>query len=353
MAGLGRYPQRYAEFDENIWPPGQPCEINETTTITDLSLAQFGTARVSCWTEPQDRRWGKHGSDSEDIVIMKVGMQAQSPEECSLSCFTLDLSFSPITETITTLNPSIQHHSPEEDCKSASVCLIGFPAPKCLQSQTAHERTNVQHNEQLSNSLDGVTANQQRAHSQTLPSRKWRFQSRLIPNEIDGKPSTARWIWELKHEHRHFDGRILHGAVALQHSGQPFLVTCQVMGKISKPGGFRLKFGNKHNMPRRWRIVPAHSELDLQGEVKSLQDYICGLNLALAQGKKLCDVPSVTSTKLIQNCRIFSLQMSIQLARILKVGYMVPQMLVDVLMCIWEIRCTISCSGLLTERRIR
>ena len=178
---------------------------------------------------------------------MRLRMQATGPEDCKLSDFELDLRFSVLPRDLEAQTAASTTPMNTVDTENqAEVCLIELPAPSYV--------------------LD------------SLMMKRWSFRSISIADEHSGRSHAARWIWETGVQHRTLESKTLHGGVALRHPGEAFLVTCQVKGKIVKPGGIRLKFSNEHHDPRTWKLVPVRCEEDLQCHIDNLESEIVRLN---------------------------------------------------------------------------
>lgn len=254
----GRYASRYSEFDNAILSAHVPGTIGSRTPLTDLALANFGQAQVCCWTRPKDRRWGTHGLEKEEAAVMHFGMGVQGPEDCKVRAFELDLMLSSVGGQLGSSDDTPMDLEGEQN----QVCLIELPAPSMFE---------------------GASPATHNAPRETC--RSWRFCSNPIADQNSGQHSIARWLWEAYDEVHQVQGRVLYGGIALQHLGCPFLVSCHVKGKISKPNGIRLKFSNDHHQPRPWRLVPTPSTLDLQDQIDQLQQEIYRLNMAANQSK--------------------------------------------------------------------
>lgn len=244
---LGRHRHRHQELNSRHNVDSQPLTLHQTTAMSDIAIASFGTARISCWTRPEDRKWGIH--HQQNAAVMRFRMKAAGPDDCKLSDFELDLEFSvlPGDQGIMDAECTTQGGSATVIADNqAEVCLIELPAPSCVP---------------VPPTIDC-----------------WSFRSDSIADEQNGRSRTARWIWETSGEHRMLEGRILHGGIALRHPGKPFLVTCHVKGKVSKPGGFKLKFSSRHHVPRLWQIVPMCCEEDLQCHINRLEEEMVRLN---------------------------------------------------------------------------
>lgn len=226
---IGRHRLRYPELGAND---------------TDLAIARFGRASVSCWTSPSNRVWGIHGQ--RKAAVMRFHVEANPGcEDGVLRNFELELKFSSISQdTLTLTIPTAESATPQEDanCDESQVCLIGPPAPRYLQQ-------------------DG----------------KWTFSSDRLSDEQTGHALAARWTWEspVAHELRK---RVLHGGVALYHPGQPFHVVCHVRGRVTKPRNIILKFSDNHHKPRSWKLTPQICEQDLQAEINALEGRMKDLN---------------------------------------------------------------------------
>lgn len=237
---LGRYRSRYGELR------------TIGTNDTDLATARFGAATVSCWTCEKDRQWGTFGRHSQNAAVMHFQMQAlPGTDDCQLSHFELDLSFSSVMEgrCIPALTRCEGGAGGQHDGQ-AEVCLIGPPAPKCF----SHD-----------------------APLGTHQNSCWKFWSSRISDDATGQPLAARWMWEAK-DNQELKGRILHGGVAIRHPGSPFLVTCHVRGRVTKPNGIKLKFSDKHHVPRPWTVRPDVCDQDLQDHIDKLDANIQRLN---------------------------------------------------------------------------
>lgn len=259
MSFLGRYRSQYHEVEQSTGETAQAIVIGAGNRLSDLAIARFGKARVSCWTSAKDRQWGRYGPEPRRGAVMHFKMQAIGPEECRLNSFELDLVFSKDSPD----HPS-SVNTPREGLSAASdaedVYLIEFPAPVCVYGSYAQ---NTMH---------------------SAEHRYWKFSSSLISHGESGSPSTARWAWEADNC-QELQGRILHGGVALDHPGQPFRLTCHVRGRVSKPGGIKLKFSDRHHEPRSWNVVPQSSNTDLDASIDQLEATMKRLNGDLAGGK--------------------------------------------------------------------
>lgn len=112
----------------------------------------------------------------------------------------------------------------------------------------------------------------------TTVSKLWRFRSEEIPN-CDGLARGARWTWDANGH----DPLVLHGGIALQHLGEPFVVACRVRGKAfveSPDQRFRLhfQFSSEDNIPKWWMVVPQDSSQDLTQSVQRLEAEVHELN---------------------------------------------------------------------------
>jgi len=183
---------------------------------------------------------------------MKFHMEANpGSEEGVLSNFELDLKFTAAAQRPSKSRSQASPGAPLEVLSDdPEVCLIGAPAPRYI----------------------------------THTARVWRFWSNRLSDDDSGVAMAARWIWE-SNASQELKGRVLHCGVALHHLGEPFRVTCQVRGKVSKPGGIILKFSNQHHEPRSWLLVPQACDENLQGYIEKLQVSMEKLNSPIY----LCD----------------------------------------------------------------
>lgn len=230
---LGRFTSRY----DRLRRIGQ----NET----DLAVATFGKAKVSCWTCPDNRHWGTHGPDQRRAAVMRFNIEADpGPLEGILSYFELDLQFAEATIASQSSEQalSVDTSGMEEAC--ASVSLIGAPAPRSV------------------------------AHS----ARTWSFWSIRLSDDDSGEAVAARWGWHSDSCHE-LRGRVLHGGVAFYHPGEPFRIDCHVRGRVSKPNGIILKFSNRHHQPRSWILAPLECQEDLQHHIEQLHRQTENLNV--------------------------------------------------------------------------
>ncbi|KAK5094838.1 hypothetical protein LTS08_008456 [Lithohypha guttulata] len=180
---------------------------------------------------------------------MRFRMQAISPQDCQLSDFELKLSFSARLENSEDDTPDIAAQGSMSDLQlndQPEVYLVELPAPSCVPTGPELEF--------------------------------WKFRSDSAADEQTGYLYAARWIWETYAEQRRLEGIRMHGGVALRHPGRPFSLECQVKGKVSKPGGIRLKFSNEHHCPRVWQVVPEICQDDLQRHIAALEDEMIRLN---------------------------------------------------------------------------
>lgn len=218
----------------------------------DLATACFGNARVSCWTCEEDRQWGIFGRYHQRAAVMHFQMQAlPGSNDCKISDFELDLSFSPVTEGRGIPAPT-QHQtsSSGQHGDHAEICLIGAPAPRSLS-----------HNASLG----------------TQQTCCWKFWSSRVSDNVTGRAFAARWMWEAK-DGRELEGRILHGGVAVRHPGSPFLVTCHVRGRVAKSNGIKIKFRDDHHEPHSWELRPDVCDQDLHDHIDNLDANIQRLN---------------------------------------------------------------------------
>lgn len=211
---------------------------------TDLAIAQFGRAQVSCWTSPRHRTWGTH--EQRQAAIMGFHLEANPGcEDGVLRSFEVELKFTnfALDTASSEAHPErIAAQQEESSCDEREVCLIGCPAPRCVQEKG-----------------------------------EWTFSSYRLPDEQSGQALAARWTWEstVAHELRE---RILHGGVALYHPGQPFQVVCHVKGRVTKPRNIILKFSDQHHKPRSWKVTPQVCEQDLQADINALESRMKRLN---------------------------------------------------------------------------
>lgn len=254
---LGRYRSRYGEL--------RTIDTNDT----DSATACFGKAMVSCWTCEKDRQWGTFGRHHQRAAVLHFQMQAlPGSDDCTISHFELDLSFSSVTEGRGISVPTrYRGGSFGQHNYQAEICLIGPPAPICVSPNT-------------------TLSTQQTCY--------WKFWSRRVSDGVTGQAFAARWTWEAN-DSRELEGRILHGGVAVRHPGSPFLVTCHVKGRVAKPNGIKLKFSDRHHEPRPWKLCPDICDQDLQDHIDKLDANIQQLNKprTICKCCKLpCAVPS-------------------------------------------------------------
>lgn len=207
-------------------------------------------------------------------------MQALGPDDCRLSSFELDLDFPGVTEKIVNSGDTVQDPASAKgnDC-TADVCLIDFPAPSCVEGTTlAQARETTSNVGSLVNNASPENETGNRGHPVPRRRKAWKLHSSLISDRDSGRPRMARRTWEAYYDIRHVPGRIFHGGIAITHPEQPFEVTCHVRGKVSKPGGFRLKFSSQHHNPRIWRVSPQVSGEDLQHYINQLEEDMIRLN---------------------------------------------------------------------------
>lgn len=246
---LGRYAHRYGQM--TIWEQDtQPVGILEKSgPMRDLATATFGRAHVSCVIKPREIKWGRHYDDP--AAIMQFRMRAISPENCKLSDFELDMRFSPTTlSSVSNNQEAIMDSSNAEQLRPPphhEIYLLELPAP---------------------------------THVPESPHcNQWAFSSHSIPNPLTGQLTTARWVLRSRIDQGIMDGRLLHAGVALRHHTVPFQVTCQVRGRIAKPGGVRLRFSDEHHTPRVWQIVPESCLDNLQPSINDLERHVSQLNV--------------------------------------------------------------------------
>ena len=273
---LGRYTNRYGELDDSHRRRGQPGLVESTSPLQDLAKAAFGKARVRCWTTPRDRKWGRH--DEHDAGVLYLKMRATGPADCRLCSFDLDLTFcnDPQKGDVT--------FRPQADTEESvttvrhDVCLIDLPAPSFVRGQVESDRDAGEveaHAYQKATRGDRHRSKKQKLAPTT---RYWKFRSEPTEGDCDGRVFTARWMWETEVGHQYHSDKLLHGGVAVRHSGNPFNVSCQVKGKVTKPGGFRLKFSNWHHKPERWQVVPTSCQEDIRYLVDKLEADMIQMN---------------------------------------------------------------------------
>ena len=278
MPHLGRHAQEYGDLRASPKQTCLPCPsatVIDSQSMVDLAIAEFGRAKVSCWTTSRDRLWGRHGVQGKPAAVMHFRMQAQGPDDCRLSDFELDLDFPvPGSQDINDTTNKPQHY----DCATRlghklDVCLIDHPAPSCVEGTASAEAANLPEgaNLQVGTSFAESGAPPILPPQVVRRSRTWKLRSSAISDKESGLPRTARWTLEANQDSHHVQSRTFHGGIAICHPGQPFEMTCQVRGKVTKPGGLRFKFSNEHHKPRVWRIVPQTSDEDIKQHIDQLE----------------------------------------------------------------------------------
>ena len=280
---LGRYRQRYPELNNRTLDADQAGVVDGNCDIQDLAKAPFGKANVSCWTEPQDRKWGIH--NDRDAAILRLRMHASGPEDCKMCHFEIDMTFSAMNDGDATDELSTNGMRPS--CPNeADVRLIKLPAPLFVKGPFENDAS-LDHGQ-----LGGCQKLSRKAcycckgQSTPLLVRYWKFRSESVNSDGNGQALSARWVWEADGGHRQIQGRLLHGGVALRHSGTSFLIRCHVRGKVSKPGGLRLKFSNEHHKPRVWRVMPESSQEDIRQLIDRLEAEMIEMNSPPVCGKQ-------------------------------------------------------------------
>jgi len=239
MFSLGRYRLQYDQISRISAKPHEIPGIGEDDT--DMAMAGFDKARVSCWTCAKDRQWGIHGPGRRHAAVMQFQIQADPGSEgCILREFKIDLAFSPVNNCGTgSYARSIPDASTELSEANAEVKLIGRPAPSRVSPETG----------------------------------TWRFWSDRIPDTSSGQALTARWVWE-SNDDQNLKGRVLYGALAIHHPGKPFEVRCHVRGRIATPGWLRLKFSDREHEPRTWKLRPQKGKEDLKARIDQLEEQM-------------------------------------------------------------------------------
>lgn len=244
MPRLGRYKDRYekSEFLVESSRQHQAGNIGPDSHLTDIACADFDNFKVQCWpgTEscpvPRRRRWGKFNGNH--AVIIPFRLRAGQSSTYRVKTVEMKLLFSSTITKSASVSAasqntacSVMEHPPE-------VCLIDLPAPIMVQ---------------------GSNSAVKQKHE------PWTFRSEPITDRSGGTAPGAVWTWNANHH----DPGVLHGAVAVQHPGDRFLVECSVSGRASQAvghgrNGRKLRRRFRYDSDSRpWCFIPQAPEADL------------------------------------------------------------------------------------------
>lgn len=211
--------------------------------MRDVANASFPQRKLTihCWpsTDSLDRLWGHYGRERDQAAIMHFRMQAQHEENLKVVNFELSIMFKVIEAS-------------DAEEQAGLVALINNPCP------------------------DKVEASDR---SGSIPQRikaPWRFWSQTIGNPSPG----ATWIWKSDVS----ETPILHGGVAVLHSGRPFCGQCRVRGEVRRSRR-TFKFDNINHGEKVFRVNPEVADLSLDEYVRNLNEDVKARFCGNASGK--------------------------------------------------------------------
>lgn len=274
----GRFRARYSEFENNEIraPIGQTRTLDAESHLFDIAEAHFdceeyGTAKIFCWPSPEGitgRRWGRYRS--VDAVILPFRTKASlSEDNTRLDTFELELflcSSKPESPGALDFSKPCSNGWYGKHCNIHSeIQLVELPAP-----------------ESMVGCPPGMPPND------NMLQKPWRFRSEVGCSCVNS-PRAARWTWDAKGH----DPIALYGGLALQHTGQPFLIACRVRGQAfvlrstGRPGSI-LKFGGEKSVLKWWRVVPKFPGEDLSVGIEQLEVEMRRLNSRSTVGSSSC-----------------------------------------------------------------
>jgi hypothetical protein len=256
MTSWGRYRSRYLKLRH---APGG----------LDISLGdrKFGSATVDCCFLNRKSKWGLLHQKPAGILFLDLTFS--QPADYKLSHANLQLSF---LESETTGGPSAPLDFPLNITEYIEPLIVCGP-PNEIGSREVQVQPEL--------GADGVFNIGGIGYKDTkdiLEKYRWIFRSHRLPNE-NGIYTNAQWLWEANPSNKQIELMgPLHVGVAVQHTGQPFIVSLQIQGKLRSKAR-RLRYGfQEHGNRTRTEICPKQTAVDIKREAESLREKMRNAN---------------------------------------------------------------------------
>jgi hypothetical protein len=115
--------------------------------------------------------------------------------------------------------------------------------------------------------------------------RTWHFQSHWSNDPVSGQYTTASWQWTATADNTEFeDVGALYAGLVLQHSNQPFYISCKASGKLAKRR-HRFRARRDDERPYSTRLTPQASTEQIEQHARDLDSVLYDLNLHAAPSK--------------------------------------------------------------------
>jgi hypothetical protein len=264
MTSWGRYRSRYLKLRH---APGG----------LDISLGdrKFGSATVDCCFLNRKSKWGLLHQKPAGILLLDLTFS--QPADYKLSHANLQLSF---LESETTGGPSAPLDFPLNITEYIEPLIVCGPPNEIRGSREVQVQPEL--------GADGVFnigGIGYRDTNDILEKHRWIFRSHRLPNE-NGIYTNAQWLWEANPSNKQIELMgPLHVGVAVQHTGQPFIVSLQIQGKLRSKAK-RLRYGFQEDRKQtRTEICPKHTAVDIKREAESLREKMRNANTFPGTGK--------------------------------------------------------------------
>lgn len=260
-----------------------------------VARQSFGSATITCCIQGAHSKWGKH--EQQDAAVLYFMIDASQPPDFKLQHFELRLEFS---TTATNTSQFVQRSSGTEPY----LYLIAKPSPDWVggipTTRRRAETVNLQPSTEavgVAGTVGGYTRNEERETQSS-----WNFRSNWDANQ-QGVYNVASWKWVANANNPQVEDRgALYGALALRSPTQPFYLSSEVQGRLTRESGlhiFKLTPRTESEQPCIAQLTPTDSDEDLGAEITQLEEEIVKLNVkpAASKGSELHMIPVLTPTQ--------------------------------------------------------
>jgi hypothetical protein len=276
MTSWGRYSSRYSTLRDTRLTGGPA--LRDASSGVDISLGnrKFGSATVDCCFLNRKSKWGVLHQKPAGILLLDLTFS--QPAEYKLSNANLQLSFLK-SETGA---PPIPMTSPLNITEYIAPIIVCGPPNEQRGSREVQFQPEVG-----ADGLFNIGGVGYKSTKEILDKHRWIFRSHRLPND-NGIYTNAQWLWEANPSNKQIEllGP-LHVGVAIEHTGQPFIVSLKIQGKLrSKSKRLRFGFREEETPPTKRKICPKQETVDIEREAESLRETMKNANTIAMIGKE-------------------------------------------------------------------